>query len=603
MQQRSSITSRRLLLIVFLFVSIVGLTAFWAVPIVRNRRKSSVPSVPSEARKSVKLRLKLRPGLAWRLALATFLLVVISCMTVFQVSSIFGYQRQPGDTFGSVVYHSAAQESALMKLVHSPGFSSSCNHTGVTYNSGPPASYSFAQLQVSNIAGTTYYQITDNSLIRCPIYLRGVEHLISDTAASAERNYATPYTQETYGEQDIDYISQNVPLNLMRLSVNPEWWVNNYVVPDMGFIGSPGPGQFYHYQDWVKRVVSRIENDGMYVEITSDPQFFEPPCDESHTVTPLTTPDTHFCPPQDTGVSEYNASLGTLPPNHSKDPDCLATATPFVCDATAVVETSYGNYVDAAQTMFTQLASIYQSDSAVIYDTWNETHAYEDGTACTPTPSAQVTPTPGATPGNGTCAYLWGQNQQKLFNAAATATVNPSTPSVSHLLVTDWGVGTGGIIGDNGYNLYYTAVPNLVLDQHEYRQGFGVPYISTYVAIAYAHGHAVIINEWGDTEANETETPDSYDGAQTEPYNGKINGLAQGTSTTNSNGTAVPYPGGQFSLDYYTLSNLYSGGTGGTPSALNCEGVALLNDNLNVWGSGAVSITPTVTPVGTCTGD
>lgn len=551
----------------------------------------------------------------WRIILAFFLLCMVIALFAYQVSSILGYRQSnsPLVLNTSYVYSGQPTESYLMRLVHRPGFNTDCNHVGVSWNG---SNYSFAQLEVNNVSGN--YIVTDPN--DCPIYLRGIEAFTSDHGAQANLNPTmTPDPKVNRSRTDLEdqiaYVATHIPINMIRLSLNPVWWTQNYVVPNLGLTTPVGGNPYFHYQDWVKQLISWIESYGMYVELDMGSQFTEPPCDTTGMVTPTPT----FCGQEGAGGQEYQQFAGTQGAAQANDPDCpgggTAAPNPTPCDTNAPNETSQGNYIVDGYSMWSDIASyaVQNKDTAIIYDTVNESHDFQKGMLCTPTPATVVS---NPTPYPGTCPYQWQTKQESLFDVINNTYTSQVPPQQIPLLVTDYGIGLTNPDSDYSHGLYYDSYTNLVWDHHIYlddyqgydnqfagsdgevgsgdKDGEGLAYLlSQYISDANLHHHAFIVNEWGGGDASNTSSP----------YNTDINLEAQGQCVTNSDDNEQPTCSNleTFGLDYYVIGNLTDtvSGTGKHVYILNCEGVALLNDNLNVWGSPPPgSVTPTVTPTG-----
>ena len=128
------------------------------------------------------------------------------------------------------------------------------------------------------------------------------------------------------------------PFNIVRLSFNTRWWVQDAYLPD----------QRIHYQASLQSAVAQLEQLGLYVELDANTAFFEPPCGNDHQGT-----DVRLCPSEDQGERDYQAH---------PSPDLaegLRIAQPIAVEALA------------------DLAARYANDPAILFDVWNEPADYQ----------------------------------------------------------------------------------------------------------------------------------------------------------------------------------------------------------------------------------
>jgi hypothetical protein len=181
--------------------------------------------------------------------------------------------------------------------------------SGVTKNSD--GSYTFAWLHVSSNG----YIVDQNN---CVVPLDGV-------------NMGGLFLGNAGGKQtlqDITNFKQLVPMDLVRVNFNTQWWNSNVYVPDAHM----------NYQQWLQQYVKWQEESGNYVELDAGPHFPEPPC--GGTIT--------FCPAEDQGQVDYRQHPGSQ--------------TALELDSN----------IQPAVQAWQALTKIYANDPAIIYDVWNE---------------------------------------------------------------------------------------------------------------------------------------------------------------------------------------------------------------------------------------
>jgi hypothetical protein len=159
-----------------------------------------------------------------------------------------------------------------------------------------------------------------------PVFLRGINR----------SGVGSGNADATTTDADYAAASQLLSMNLVRLFVNTDWWMNNVTVPiaDM------------KYQDYIDALIQRSEKYGNYVMIVKAGQFPDPPCGA----------DSRNCPMPNQG-------------------DVNCQAKPAVCPA----QDTSGLYDDAAFSFWAAFAKRYASDPAVLYYTWEEMHDIDSG--------------------------------------------------------------------------------------------------------------------------------------------------------------------------------------------------------------------------------
>lgn len=179
----------------------------------------------------------------------------------------------------------------------------------VTKNSN--GSYTFSWLHV---ASNGYIVNADN----CVVQLDGVEmgNLFLGDAGGGQKL------------QDIVQYKQLIPVNLVRVNFNSQWWDSNVMVPKANM----------HYQQWLQQYVKWQEQTGSYVELDAGPHYSEPPC--GGTIT--------YCPTENQGTKDYQQRPTS--------------------QTSQELDTNIAPAVQAWQ----DLTRIYANDPAIIYDVWNE---------------------------------------------------------------------------------------------------------------------------------------------------------------------------------------------------------------------------------------
>lgn len=242
-------------------------------------------------------------------------------------------------------------------------------------------------------------------------------------------------------EQSVAWYNQNFHMNVWRIPLNSDWWNNNVYVPLAHM----------QYQAWIEQVVSWAEQNGDYVILTKGPQFPNPPCGGTVKV----------CPSQNQASKDLKQEPGNMQLQQ---------------------DTTTGQYIQPALTMWSSIAKIYANDPAVLYDSWNEMHNID--------------------------AQTWQNSENALIN-----TIRAQNPRSLVFL--------GGPNFKGNINaLVQGQVPdfvqqNLVYDFHVY-DGYSGPYMgkncaepmsdlwrdwpntaNEQVGFAQQHGKAVSFTEWG----------------------------------------------------------------------------------------------------------
>ena len=132
----------------------------------------------------------------------------------------------------------------------------------------------------------------------------------------------------------IAWYKQTFHMNLVRVNFNSYWWDTNVYVPDeqMG------------YRQWLEEYVQWQEQCGNYVELDEGPHYPEPPCGGT----------IKFCPSEDQGEKDYKAN-----PNQTTALELEQNIAP-------------------GEQAWADLAKLYASDPAVIYNVLNEPTGYSN---------------------------------------------------------------------------------------------------------------------------------------------------------------------------------------------------------------------------------
>ncbi len=303
------------------------------------------------------------------------------------------------------------------------GKRSACPHPGGVYKN-PDGSYHFSWLHVD--ASTGYIRDDRN----CIVDLRGFN------------SAGTEFGDGVSGFPGLNparltWFNNMFSMNYIRLNLNVDWWNYNVYVPNAHM----------YYQAWIQQWITWAKQNGDYVLLNRTNQYTLPPCGGSIT----------YCPAQ----SEQSADIP---------------------DAYPQQQFNAGHLLDQTVPFWKSLASLYQNDPAILYNSWNELHDIN--------------------------ATSWRQVQTTLITTIRS--VNPR--SLIMLGSNDYNNSMNPVSNGEVPDLNY---PNLVYDWHIYAgfsglwDGFrcvqGTSYIwgqwgavsNKQFSFAHSHGHGAIINEWG----------------------------------------------------------------------------------------------------------
>ncbi len=233
---------------------------------------------------------------------------------------------------------------------------------------------------------------------------------------------------------DADYAAQNqlLSMNLVRIFVNAAWWTNNVQVPVAGI----------KYQDYVDLLIQRAKKYGNYVLILKAGQFPDAPCGA----------DGKNCPAINQG-----------------DLNCQANSS--VCGA----QDTTGSNIDTAFAFWGAFAKKYATDTAILYDTWEDMHGIDSNT--------------------------WSDDQNQLI--AAIRTYSPQ----SIIFVEDTGtvfesIAQGALPDLAWSNIVwnfhlFTASTGTCTEPASPRYANWPQNLDPLVTYAHRYGHAAAITEWG----------------------------------------------------------------------------------------------------------
>lgn len=288
--------------------------------------------------------------------------------------------------------------------------------------------YTFSWLHAAN-----GYIVDANN---CAVDLRGFNWAAVEFGAGVGGS-----KQARISPEHLAWFSHTFHMNVFRIGLNAVWWNTNVYVPDAGM----------NYRDWVRQIVTWVEQAGDYVLLTKGPQFPAPPCGGSVT----------YCPPQDQGALDVAAHPG---------------------DPTVLQEITTGQYIDQGIQMWNSLAALYANDPAVLYDSWNEMHRISAQT-WQQSENALITAIRARNPRS--LIFLGGPNWQNNINPLVRGVVPNFTQAN---LVYDFHVYDGFQGTMSGKNC---QEPNSYLWQD------WPSHANEQVAWAQQHGDAVSISEWG----------------------------------------------------------------------------------------------------------
>src|SRR5579872_6000128 len=209
------------------------------------------------------------------------------------------------------------------------------------FNGGSPQSQTSA---TATSAGTQVCGVTKNSN---GTYHFSWLHVSSNGDVVDSNNCRVPLLgwnaigafQGAGGSLGSSSVSSSIQINVVRVAFNSRWYESDVYVPN----------QRMHFKAWLQKIVSTLESRGDYVMLDANNAFFEPPCGSDGSGTTVT-----FCPSEDQGRKDY-----------------ANPSSPYYQNVQGLEL-----YQPIAVQALSDLAKLYASDPAVLFDVWNEPGSY-----------------------------------------------------------------------------------------------------------------------------------------------------------------------------------------------------------------------------------